>query len=651
MSGLSLAPLSPAEISSVISTIKSKHPALTSRKGFLFVECGLFAPNKYAVLHSRSNELMFEALEGNMLEQAKKNMDWKRSAFVVMYSRGKTYEAVVRLDGIIDSWVELEGVQPSMSAEEYEICENAVKSSPEVFEVLKKRGISGMDRVTVDAWCTGPWIHPGDKPDRRLARPLLFLNGETSENVYARPIEGCDVLVDLELGKVVSVLDKGKYLIPEYDSMSQYNEKMKPSECAQAAPLSITQPKGTSFKLDGYKVQWLQWEFQVGFSSREGLILWCMNYKDPDRNVKRLVAYRMCSTEMVVPYGSPEEPSWRKSAFDAGEDGLGKNANSLRKGESCDCLGEIHYWDAHFVNASGQVTTTKNAVCMHEEDYGILYKHTDWRNKQTDVCRGRRLVISFIATVANYDYGFYWYLLQDGSIEHEVKATGILSTSVLRPETRKYGVPIAPGLNAVTHQHFFTCRLDMAIDGVQNSVYEINVQSEKDCTKVNPWGNAFYHTETLLKTENEARRDINPLSGRRWQIVSNSTKNRVGSRCGYELRPGDNVKSFLLPRSSTMKRAGFLKHHFWVSEYNPTERYVAGAYPNQRSHDDGVSVWTTKRNADIVGKDIVLWYTFGLMHVVRIEDWPLMPVELIGFKIKPVNFFDRNPTMGLPSRM
>lgn len=31
--------------------------------------------------------------------------------------------------------------------------------------------------------------------------------------------------------------------------------------------------------------------------------------------------------------------------------------------------------------------------------------------------------------IANYEYGFFWYLYQDGTIQHEVKLTGILSTN------------------------------------------------------------------------------------------------------------------------------------------------------------------------------------------------------------------------------
>jgi primary-amine oxidase len=100
-------------------------------------------------------------------------------------------------------------------------------------------------------------------------------------------------------------------------------------------------------------------------------------------------------------------------------------ANSLELG--CDCLGWIRYFDGHLCTSRGEPLTIKNAVCMHEEDYGILWKHTDRRLNTPEVRRSRRLVISSIATVENSEYGFFWYLYQDGNIQFEVKLTGALS--------------------------------------------------------------------------------------------------------------------------------------------------------------------------------------------------------------------------------
>ena len=64
----------------------------------------------------------------------------------------------------------------------------------------------------------------------------------------------------------------------------------------------------------------------------------------------------------------------------------------------------------------------------------------DFRTDDTEVRRARRLVVSFIATVGNYEYGFFWYLYQDGTIELEIKVTGIVATGAVaageQPELR-----------------------------------------------------------------------------------------------------------------------------------------------------------------------------------------------------------------------
>src|SRR4030095_2002441 len=93
--------------------------------------------------------------------------------------------------------------------------------------------------------------------------------------------------------------------------------------------------------------------------------------------------------------------------FDEGEYGIGMLANSLALG--CDCLGEIRYLDAIVADAQGTPVTLENAICLHEEDFGILWKHTNFRTGQVEVRRSRRLVGSSIATVGKYEYGFLLY--------------------------------------------------------------------------------------------------------------------------------------------------------------------------------------------------------------------------------------------------
>jgi primary-amine oxidase len=408
-------------------------------------------------------------------------------------------------------------------------------------------------------------------------------------------------------------------------------------------PLHITQPKGASFTItDENRVQWQGWDFQVGFNSREGITLHHVSMDG------RPIIHKMSVTEMVVPYGDPRKPHALKAAFDAGEDGFGRNANSLKLG--CDCLGHIEYLDANLVDDAGEPETIQQAVCIHEEDASIAWKHTCWKTGDAQVRRGRKLVVSFITTVANYDYGFYYEFMQDGRIALDVKLTGVLSTGLLSHADsaaggRKYGTTLTGSLYAPIHQHFFCARIHPAIDGDNNTVTEANVVVE-DIGPENPLGNAFYYEEKDIVTE--TGRDDCLETGRVWGIRSSDRKNTTGKNTAFKLAAATPCKPLAnINEAKQLNRAGFLKHSLWVTAFDPDERFPAGEYPNQCPEEDGLTKWTQRGRAT-VDADIVLWYSFGVTHQPRLEDFPVMPVEHTGFHLKPSGFFDVSPVMDLP---
>jgi primary-amine oxidase len=408
-------------------------------------------------------------------------------------------------------------------------------------------------------------------------------------------------------------------------------------------PLHISQPEGPSFSVDGWQVKWQKWSFRVGFTSREGLVLHQLGFDDGAG--VRPVVYRASVTEMVVPYGDPNSSHFWKNAFDCGEYGLGKLANSLELG--CDCLGLIHYFDVPMVDDFGAAALTKNAVCMHEEDYGILWKHFDFRTGLHQVRRSRRLVISFFATVGNYDYGFYWYLYQDGTIQLEVKLTGIIQTAAIAPgEDYPYGGMVAEGLGGPNHQHFFCARLHMMVDGEQNSVTE-HEYHPRPWGKDNPYGNVFDVTARTLSRELDACREADGRTGRFWKVINPNRRNAVGKHPSYKLMAQASPVLLAQAGSSIDHRGGFASKHLWVTPYAEEERYATGNYPNQHAGGDGLPAWV-QQNRPIENEDIVVWHSFGVTHVCKPEDFPIMPVEYGGFMLKPNNFFAANPAMDLP---
>ena len=580
-----------------------------------------------------------------------RGMSTPRNAFVQVLDNadGKLYEGVVSLsEGAVTGWKHIPGVQPAIVLDEFFECEDTVKADPAFRAALEKRGVTDMSLVMVDPWSAG-WYGPESEKygGARLLRALAWVRSEIGDNGYAHPIEGLAVIVDLNTMAVVEVLDFGAVPIPSEPGnyARDYVQEFSPKGDFRSdlRPLEVTQPAGASFKVQGHLIEWQKWSFRIGFTPREGLVLYTVGYEDAGR--VRPILYRAALCDMVVPYGDPDEKHYHKNAFDCGEYGIGMLANALELG--CDCLGLIRYFDAHMVGSRGDILKLPNAVCLHEEDYGILWKHVDWRSNQTEVRRSRRLVVSFISTVGNYEYGFYWYFYMDGTIQYEIKLTGIMHTGALPPgETRKYGTLVAPGLYAPNHEHFFNVRLDMSVDGPLNSLYEVHCEMEPE-GPANPAGNGYYAVSTLLKTEAEAQQLIDPLRGRYWKIANPHMKNGLGQPVSYKLMPGENTAAFQHPTAYISRRAGFMSKHLWATPYDPEELYATGKYPNQSETDAGLPAYT-QSNRSIEDSDLVVWYSMGHNHIPRPEDWPVMPVGYIGFTLKPVGFFDRNPALDVP---
>jgi primary-amine oxidase len=565
-----------------------------------------------------------------------------REAEAVLHDNGRNrcFHAVVNLTTGATGGVRYapDGAQPTMSVDEQVECEAAVIASPE-FRAALERHYGAVDPalVMVDIWSAGNYGSEEDRT-RRLARPLCFLRSDATDNGYARPIEGIRPVVDLNEMRVLRVEEYGVWPLPPQAGNYAAN-RVGPLR-ADIKPLSIAQPEGPSFRLTGHQMEWQKWKFVIGFNAREGLTLHHIRYDE------RSILYRASLTEMVVPYGDPSPQQARKNAFDVGEYGMGMCANSLVLG--CDCLGHIEYLDGHLCDSRGGALTIPNAICIHEEDFGILWKHTDRRLPHSpEVRRSRRLVVSSVSTVENYEYGFFWYFYQDGNIQFEIKLTGILSLGATREgEKPAYGAMIAPQLYAPNHQHFFNVRLDFDLDGVANTVERVDVVADAAGPE-NPYANAFRAQATPLQTEQEALGHLKLETARTWRIVNPKLKNAVGEPVGYKFLPGDNSFPMASPEAWWRKRAGFVDHHVWVTPYREDERYAAGDYPNQSGGGDGLVKWTAA-DRTVAETDLVFWYTFGHTHIPRPEDYPVMPTAYIGFLLKPSGFFAENPANDVP---
>ncbi|SEF86976.1 primary-amine oxidase [Nonomuraea solani] len=566
---------------------------------------------------------------------------------------GPSHDVVVSItrelvdsDRVLDAATD--GQLPVLDSE-FGVVEEVLATDERWVAALKNRGLD-VTRVRVAPLSAGVYAaeYPGET-GRRLLRGLAFVQEHDKDHAWAHPVDGLVAYVDVLNRSVDRVFDFGPVAIPG-GSANYDDAAVAGAPRTTQRPIVISQPDGPSFTLEGNLLSWENWSLRVGFDAREGLVLHQVTFHDRDkvngrRGRNRSIVHRASIAEMVVPYADPSPVRSWQNYFDTGEYLVGQYANPLEPG--CDCVGAITYLDAVLADEHGAPRTITNAVCVHEEDHGILWKHSDLWTNSAETRRDRRLVLSFFTTVGNYDYGFFWYLYLDGTIEFEAKATGMLFTSAHPGGEQPYASEVAPSLGAPYHQHLFCARLDMALDGPANRVEEVEV-ARVPMGPDNPRGNAFTYRRTPLTSESQAQRTADAGAGRVWHISNPASRNALGQPVGYTLYPEGKPVLLADPGSSIAARAAFATRHLWVTAYDPAERYPAGDFVNQHPGGAGLPAFTAG-DRDIDGNSIVVWHTFGLTHFPRPEDWPIMPVDHTGFKLKPVGFFDRNPTLDVPA--
>ncbi len=563
---------------------------------------------------------------------------------------GQAYRATVVLAAAdvqsdrVTEWQHLPGREPNVTIDEWHECDEMLRRHPALIGALAARGITDMSLVLTDVWAYGAALVPARHRGLRLGWSDVWLRGSPAGNPYAQHITGLHPVVDLNRMSLVELEDsrdaEGGAGRPEVSG--EYLPQLTGVQLREVSALQVSQPGGPSFVLDGRLLRWQNWQLRVGFNHREGLVLHDVRYADGGR--MRPIAHRLSFAEMIVPYRDATPDHYRRTAFDIGEWGLGFMTTPLDRG--CDCLGEIRYLDAVVHDSRGEPRTIPNAICLHEEDDGILWKHVD-EVTGPEVRRSQRLVISFHVTVANYEYLIYWRFYQDGNIECEVRATGIMVTSGFpagdQPPT---GAAVDNRTYAPYHQHFIVARLDLDVDGRANTVFACDSRALQT-TEDNPHGLALVTDETPLRTEADGRQDYNWQTQRCWKVASTRTRNGLHGAPAYKLVPGSSFPSMIDPSSPVVQRAGVIQHTLWVTPYDPAERWPCGEFPVQSAADDGLPAWTA-RDRPIEDRDVVLWYVFGIHHITRPEDWPVMPVDRASFWLKPSGFFDRNPALDVP---
>ncbi|KAF8461011.1 copper amine oxidase [Kalaharituber pfeilii] len=620
----------------------------------------IYPPNidlqfKAITLHEPAKEHMLAWMNG-----AKSVSRPPRMAYIPYYIRGseRFFEAIVNLEAKkVESNIRLSNeVHGSADIAEIAFVERLALEDESVKKEIEKLKLPEGTIVVCDPWIYGS---DGDKDTRRQFQCFFYARpaNEPDSCHYALPL-AISPVIDIHTKKVtrIDALPTGvdfttapetqpwkpqptnEYL-PEYQNLR-----------TDLKPLQVVQPKGASFTVTsddasgtGKIMNWQKWRFRIGFNSREGMVLYDVTYDN------RSLFYRLSLSDMNIPYGDPRPPYHKKAAFDFGDVGAGLMANNLTLG--CDCLGAIHYLSGYIADDRGLPFHKQNCICIHEQDAGIGWKHTNYRTGRAALVRNRELVVQSIITVSNYEYILAWIFNQAGEITYEVRATGILSTcpidSDIAPEdVPAWGTVVHPGVLAQHHQHIFSLRVDPAVDGNENRlIYEEATPLPRD-PKTNPHGTGYVTKETVITESCGMNTDTE--KNRRFMIQNATKKNPInGKPVSYKIVVPPFQKILADKESWHYRRAEFADQAIYVTKYRDGELYAAGKFTNQSRGGDGVRTYASRKE-NVVDTDIVVWVQFGLNHIPRIEDFPVMPVETLRVSLKPVNFFTKNPALDVP---
>jgi len=577
--------------------------------------------------------------------------DWLfREAEVVLLQKGVTIEALVDISGHkLESWNERKDVQAPITINEFRELDELIKKDPRVIEALKKHGVTDLTPV----FCFADPFSYFALPE--LEGHRIMMGGcSDSHGVYvtwSREIEGLQIEVDATAKKVLKVIDEA--VVPISQAQVNYQD-LATSQRAGTTPIGITQPMGPSFQLKDGEVTWQNWRFRFRLDARLGAIINLAGIQDADRF--RSVLYEGSLSELYVPYMDPAL-GWANRVFiDAGEFyATGGVLKPLRPG--VDCPSNATYIDAVLSEEHGFPAIRSQAACLYESYSGDpAWRH--FEDHQFSGSAARVLVLRTAAVIGNYDYVLDWRFERDGNLRVTVGATGIIETKSVKAKDAseggghgmagaadEFGHFVAENTIGVNHDHFFSYRLDVDVDGVNNSFMVMRLVKRK---LDNPMRKSIWVTEpSIAKTEKDAMMDIHLDRPGMWHFVNPNVKGPLGYPTGYELMPGTTAASLLDAEDGPQKVGAFSTHQLWVTLYKQDERFASGVYPTQSKGDDGLAVWT-KANRPIENTDIVAWYTLGFHHVPRAEDWPVMPVMWHDFVLRPFDFFPQSPVLTLP---
>jgi primary-amine oxidase len=576
-----------------------------------------------------------------------------REAEVVVLDGKHVIEAVVDLPTRkLLSWQPIKDAHGMVLLDDFATVQSVIEASPEYAQALAKRGVKDVKKVVATPLTVGFFDgKDGLKQDQRLLKVVSYLDVGDG-NYWAHPIENLVAIIDLDSKRILKIEDAGVIPVPlkptPYDGRGRQQATVK--------PLDIIEPEGKNYTITGDSIHWQNWDLHLHLDSRVGPVISTVTYNDQGK--KRKVLYEGNLGGMIVPYGDPDVGWYFKAYLDSGDYGMGTLTSPIQAGK--DAPQNAVLLDATIADYTGAPTRIPRAMAIFERYAGPEYKHQEMGQPNLSTER-RELVIRWISTVGNYDYIFDWVFQQNGVIGIDAGATGIEAVKGVKSvtmhdatakEDTRYGTLIDHNIVGTTHQHIYNFRLDMDVDGENNSLVELNPVVARN-ERGGPRTSTMQIDQQVVSNEQQAAQKFDPATIR---LLSNPGKeNKMGYPVSYQVIPyaggthpvakGANFGS----DEWLYHRLSFMDKQLWVTRYNPQERYPEGKYPNRSASDSGLGQFSAD-NQSIENSDDVVWLTTGTTHVARAEEWPIMPTEWVHVLLKPWNFFDETPTLNLNAK-
>ena len=548
-----------------------------------------------------------------------------RNAIATIRKDKKTREILIDLvKNKIESVSELAGPgQPPLVLPEIFDAIAIGLANEEMQAGLAKRGVTNLDAIFC-APRTGGNFGEAAEQERRLIKLDCFDMQNNPGSGFAIPIEGLFALIDVESREVLKVVDLGVVPLPT-ESYSLSPEAQ--STLRETKAVSISAANGGNIKIDNWNVEWQNWRFHMRWDVRAGLVLSLVNYDDGGE--LRSILYQGNISEIFVPYQDPTEGWYYRNYMDEGDYGLGTMHSPLIA--NVDCRSNAIYLTPTMANPAGGADDLDRRICLFELPTGdATWRHFDFVTETLDGRANVNLVVRFIAAVGNYDYLFDWVFDNKGQLTYRVGASGLdavkcvasrsLDDESAREDTA-WGPLIAPLLVGINHDHFFSVRLDLDVDGTANRFVRDKLVAER-------------------QVDDTKRNSL-------WRIENTNATNYLGHATSYAIKAGGNARPLVDEDDPPLSRAQFANYHLWVTPYDPEEMWAAGKFSNQSAPATGLPAWTQNERG-VEDTDIVLWYTMGFHHIPSTEDWPVCNLGWNGVTLRPYNFFDQNPAMDLP---